>query len=104
MSRAGSTPDLEPLTRGGAERTGLNRKCRRSTVSSDIRDGPDDRLGRRESDAPVEVFTSSSAMRRSLPVTLTALNAMTLAMAIALLGPDGPTGTFSHAKLGRLPW
>jgi len=23
---------------------------------------------------------------------------------LALLGPDGPTGTFSHATLGRLPW
>jgi NAD(P)-dependent dehydrogenase (short-subunit alcohol dehydrogenase family) len=26
------------------------------------------------------------------------------AIRAALLGPDGPTGTFSHAKLGRLPW
>jgi NAD(P)-dependent dehydrogenase (short-subunit alcohol dehydrogenase family) len=26
------------------------------------------------------------------------------AVKLALLGPDGPTGTFSHAKLGRLPW
>ena len=26
------------------------------------------------------------------------------AVRLALLGPDGPTGTFSHAKLGRLPW
>jgi NAD(P)-dependent dehydrogenase (short-subunit alcohol dehydrogenase family) len=26
------------------------------------------------------------------------------AVRIALLGPDGPTGTFSHAKLGNLPW
>jgi NAD(P)-dependent dehydrogenase (short-subunit alcohol dehydrogenase family) len=26
------------------------------------------------------------------------------AVSVALLGPDGPTGTFSHAKLGRLPW
>ncbi len=26
------------------------------------------------------------------------------AVRVALLGPDGPTGTFSHAKLGRLPW
>ncbi|WP_425144908.1 SDR family oxidoreductase [Deinococcus sp.] len=23
---------------------------------------------------------------------------------LALLGPDGPTGTFSHATLGQLPW
>jgi NAD(P)-dependent dehydrogenase (short-subunit alcohol dehydrogenase family) len=23
---------------------------------------------------------------------------------MALLGPDGPTGTFTHAKLGTLPW
>ena len=23
---------------------------------------------------------------------------------LALLGPDGPTGTFTHAKLGTLPW
>ena len=23
---------------------------------------------------------------------------------LALLGPDGPTGTFSHAKRGQLPW
>ncbi len=23
---------------------------------------------------------------------------------LALLGPDDPTGTFSHARLGRLPW
>jgi NAD(P)-dependent dehydrogenase (short-subunit alcohol dehydrogenase family) len=23
---------------------------------------------------------------------------------LALLGPDGPTGTFSNAKLGGLPW
>src|SRR5580698_2384367 len=23
---------------------------------------------------------------------------------VALLGPDGPTGTFTHAKLGMLPW
>jgi NAD(P)-dependent dehydrogenase (short-subunit alcohol dehydrogenase family) len=26
------------------------------------------------------------------------------AVRLALLGPDGPTGTFSHATLGRLPW
>lgn len=26
------------------------------------------------------------------------------AVRVALLGPEGPTGTFSHAKLGRLPW
>jgi NAD(P)-dependent dehydrogenase (short-subunit alcohol dehydrogenase family) len=26
------------------------------------------------------------------------------AVRLALLGPDGPTGTFWHAKLGRLPW
>ena len=26
------------------------------------------------------------------------------AVRVALLGPDGPTGTFSHAKLGGLPW
>ena len=79
-----------------------------------------------------------------LPASKTALNAMTLAMAIelestgikvnavspgftktnlnnyegtetveegareavrvALLGPDGPTGTFTHVKLGKLPW
>ena len=26
------------------------------------------------------------------------------AVRLALLGPDGPTGTYSHAKLGRLPW
>jgi len=26
------------------------------------------------------------------------------AVRVALLGPDGPTGTFSPAKLGRLPW
>ena len=26
------------------------------------------------------------------------------AVRLALLGPDGPTATFSHAKLGRLPW
>ncbi len=26
------------------------------------------------------------------------------AVRVALLGPDGPTGTFSHAKLGLLPW
>jgi NAD(P)-dependent dehydrogenase (short-subunit alcohol dehydrogenase family) len=26
------------------------------------------------------------------------------AVRLALLGQDGPTGTFSHAKLGRLPW
>ncbi len=26
------------------------------------------------------------------------------AVRLALLGPDGPTGTFSHAKLGTLPW
>jgi NAD(P)-dependent dehydrogenase (short-subunit alcohol dehydrogenase family) len=26
------------------------------------------------------------------------------AVRVALLGSDGPTGTFSHAKLGRLPW
>jgi NAD(P)-dependent dehydrogenase (short-subunit alcohol dehydrogenase family) len=77
------------------------------------------------------------------PASKTALNAMTLAMAIelestgikvnavspgftktnlnnyagtetveggarrfafALLGPDCPTGTFTHAKLGTLPW
>ena len=23
---------------------------------------------------------------------------------VALLGPDGPTGTFTHATLGTLPW
>jgi NAD(P)-dependent dehydrogenase (short-subunit alcohol dehydrogenase family) len=26
------------------------------------------------------------------------------AVRVALLGPDGPTGTFTHAKLGSLPW
>ena len=26
------------------------------------------------------------------------------AVRLALLGTDGPTGTFSHAKLGTLPW
>jgi NAD(P)-dependent dehydrogenase (short-subunit alcohol dehydrogenase family) len=26
------------------------------------------------------------------------------AVRVALLGPDGPTGTFSHAKLGQIPW
>ncbi len=26
------------------------------------------------------------------------------AVRVALLGPDGPTGTFTHAKLGNLPW
>jgi NAD(P)-dependent dehydrogenase (short-subunit alcohol dehydrogenase family) len=26
------------------------------------------------------------------------------AVRVALLGPDGPTGTFTHAKLGTLPW
>ncbi len=26
------------------------------------------------------------------------------AVRLALIGPDGPTGTFSHATLGRLPW
>src|SRR5262245_44714574 len=26
------------------------------------------------------------------------------AVRLALLGPDGPTGTFSHATLGMLPW
>jgi hypothetical protein len=26
------------------------------------------------------------------------------AVRVALLGKDGPTGTFTHAKLGTLPW
>ena len=26
------------------------------------------------------------------------------AVRVALLGPDGPTGTFTHAKLGVIPW
>ncbi|HEY2487660.1 MAG TPA: SDR family oxidoreductase [Candidatus Binataceae bacterium] len=26
------------------------------------------------------------------------------AVRVALLGPDGPTGTFTHAKFGKLPW
>jgi NAD(P)-dependent dehydrogenase (short-subunit alcohol dehydrogenase family) len=26
------------------------------------------------------------------------------AVRVALLGPDSPTGTFTHAKLGQLPW
>jgi NAD(P)-dependent dehydrogenase (short-subunit alcohol dehydrogenase family) len=26
------------------------------------------------------------------------------AVRAALLGPDGPTGTFTHARLGKLPW
>ncbi|MDP9149731.1 MAG: SDR family NAD(P)-dependent oxidoreductase [Myxococcota bacterium] len=26
------------------------------------------------------------------------------AVRVALLGPDGPTGTFTHARLGNLPW
>ena len=26
------------------------------------------------------------------------------AVRVALLGPDGPTGTFTHAKMGTLPW
>jgi len=26
------------------------------------------------------------------------------AVRVALLGPDGPTGTFTHSKLGALPW
>jgi NAD(P)-dependent dehydrogenase (short-subunit alcohol dehydrogenase family) len=94
-------------------------------------------------------FADPATPRRSLfgpvyPASKTALNALTLAMAIeleaegikvnavspgftktklndfegtetveegareavrvALLGKDGPTGTFSHAKLGTLPW
>src|SRR5258708_2364416 len=28
----------------------------------------------------------------------------TEAVRVAMLGPDGPTGTFTHAKLGTLPW
>ncbi|WP_437296631.1 SDR family NAD(P)-dependent oxidoreductase [Sorangium sp. So ce426] len=89
-------------------------------------------------------FPWRSIFGPAYPASKTALNAMTLAMAIelestgikvnaaspgftrtnlnnysgtetveegareavrlALLGPDGPTGTFSHANLGRLPW
>jgi NAD(P)-dependent dehydrogenase (short-subunit alcohol dehydrogenase family) len=89
-------------------------------------------------------YAYRSAFGPLYPASKTALNAMTLAMAIelestgikvnaaspgftktnlnnyagtetveegareavrlALLGADGPTGTFSHAKLGRLPW
>lgn len=89
-------------------------------------------------------FVFRSAFGPVYPASKTALNAMTLAMAIelestgikvnavspgftktalngyegtetveegaaeavrvALLGPKGPTGTFSHAKLGTLPW
>ncbi|MBB6733425.1 SDR family oxidoreductase [Cohnella zeiphila] len=89
-------------------------------------------------------FTLRSTFGPIYPASKTALNALTLAMAIelestgikvnaaspgftktnlnnyqgletveegaqeavrlALLGPDGPTGTFSHAKLGTLPW
>jgi NAD(P)-dependent dehydrogenase (short-subunit alcohol dehydrogenase family) len=89
-------------------------------------------------------FAHRSIFGPVYPASKTALNAMTLAMAIelestgikvnaaspgftktnlngyagtetveegareavrlALLGPDGPTGTFSHATLGRLPW
>jgi NAD(P)-dependent dehydrogenase (short-subunit alcohol dehydrogenase family) len=89
-------------------------------------------------------FPYRSIFGPGYPASKTALNAMTLAMAIeleptgikvnacspgftktklndyegtetleegareavrlALLGPDGPTGTFSHATLGRLPW
>ncbi len=26
------------------------------------------------------------------------------AVRVALLGPDGPTGTFTYARLGTLPW
>ena len=26
------------------------------------------------------------------------------AVRVSLLGPEGPTGTFTHAKLGQLPW
>ena len=26
------------------------------------------------------------------------------AVRVALLGPDSPTGTFTHAKLGTIPW
>ena len=26
------------------------------------------------------------------------------AVRVALLGPDGPTGTFTHGKLGTVPW
>jgi NAD(P)-dependent dehydrogenase (short-subunit alcohol dehydrogenase family) len=26
------------------------------------------------------------------------------AVRVALLGPDGPTGTFTHARIGTLPW
>jgi NAD(P)-dependent dehydrogenase (short-subunit alcohol dehydrogenase family) len=26
------------------------------------------------------------------------------AVRVAMLGPDGPTGTFTHAKLGTIPW
>ena len=26
------------------------------------------------------------------------------AVRVALLGPDGPTGTFTHATLGTIPW
>lgn len=26
------------------------------------------------------------------------------AVRVALLGPESPTGTFTHAKLGTIPW
>ncbi|TGW05219.1 SDR family NAD(P)-dependent oxidoreductase, partial [Mesorhizobium sp. M2D.F.Ca.ET.145.01.1.1] len=26
------------------------------------------------------------------------------AVRVAMLGPDGPTGTFTHAELGTIPW
>ena len=89
-------------------------------------------------------YAHRSVFGPAYPASKTALNAMTLAMAIelestaikvnavspgftktnlndyagtetveegareavrvALLGPDGPTGTFTHARLGTLPW
>ncbi|MGO9443079.1 MAG: SDR family NAD(P)-dependent oxidoreductase [Terriglobales bacterium] len=42
---------------------------------------------------------------RALQLDVTDLASIAAAaVRVALLGPDGPTGTFTHAKLGTLPW
>src|SRR3569833_2767208 len=36
--------------------------------------------------------------------TVTGEEGAAAAVRVALLGPDGPTGTFTHAKMGPIPW
>ena len=45
-----------------------------------------------------------AALRRDRAVTQAVEEGAREVVRVALLSQDGPTGTFTHVKLGKLPW